>query len=73
LRCQVATTASSASSTFLRAVDCTCTIPRLGRLLGHKFVRDAEKQHNDAPNGWKKVPIFELEREVVVKRRSHYA
>jgi 2-methylfumaryl-CoA hydratase len=43
------------------------------RLLGHKFVRDAGKQHADAPNGWKKVPIFELEREVVVKRRSHYA
>ena len=27
----------------------------------------------DAPAGWKKVPIFELERQIAVKRRSHYA
>jgi 2-methylfumaryl-CoA hydratase len=43
------------------------------RLLGHKFVRDPGGQHADAPAGWKKVPIFELERELVVRRRSHYA
>ena len=42
------------------------------RLLGHKFERDSGSSHPDAPEGWKKVPIFELEREVVVKRRSHY-
>ena len=38
------------------------------RLLGHKFVRDEESE-----GGFKKVPIFELEREIAVKRRSHYA
>jgi hypothetical protein len=27
----------------------------------------------NAPEGWKKVQIFELDRDVVVKRRSHYA
>jgi 2-methylfumaryl-CoA hydratase len=46
------------------------------RLHGHKFVRakEAEDGENaDAPEGWKKVPIFELDRDVVVKRRSHYA
>jgi 2-methylfumaryl-CoA hydratase len=43
------------------------------RLLGHKFVRAEGEKHDDAPEGWKKVPIFELERELVVKRRSHYA
>jgi 2-methylfumaryl-CoA hydratase len=42
------------------------------RLLGHKFERDAGSSHPDAPEGWRKVPIFELERDVVVKRRSHY-
>ncbi|HJO23209.1 MAG: MaoC family dehydratase [Myxococcota bacterium] len=42
-------------------------------LLGHKFVRDAETHSDDAPDGWKKTPIFELEREIAVKRRSHYA
>ncbi len=43
------------------------------RLLGHKFERDTGKSHADAPPGWKKTPIFELEREIAVKRRSHYA
>jgi len=43
------------------------------RLLGHKFVREDGAGHEDAPPGWKKVPIFELEREIAVKRRSHYA
>ena len=43
------------------------------RLLGHKFERDAGAQHSDAPAGWKKTQIFELEREIAVKRRSHYA
>ncbi len=43
------------------------------RLLGHKFVRDEGAEHDDAPAGWKKVTIFDLERSLVVKRRSHYA
>jgi 2-methylfumaryl-CoA hydratase len=43
------------------------------RLLGHKFSRAEGEAHADAPTGWKKVPIFELERELAVKRRSHYA
>ena len=44
------------------------------RLLGHKFVRSqADEPQEDAPAGWEKVRIFELERELVVKRRSHYA
>ena len=43
------------------------------RLLGHKFVRAEGEKHEDAPEGWKKVQIFELERDLVVKRRSHYA
>ena len=38
------------------------------RLIGHKFQRDEE-----ADDGWKKVPIFELERHIAVKRRSHYS
>ena len=43
-------------------------------LLGHKFVRDqGAAESEDAPAGWKKLPIFELEREIAVKRRSHYA
>jgi 2-methylfumaryl-CoA hydratase len=44
------------------------------KLLGHKFARSegaAATAH--APAGWKKVPIFELERRIAVKRRSHYA
>ena len=43
------------------------------RLLGHKFVRDEDAHGGDAPAGWKKVPIFELNRDLAVKRRSHYA
>ncbi len=42
-------------------------------LLGHKFVREAGASSDAAPDGWKKTPIFELEREIAVKRRSHYA
>jgi 2-methylfumaryl-CoA hydratase len=42
------------------------------RLHGHKFSRAEGEKHDDAPEGWKKVPIFELDRQVVVKRRSHY-
>ncbi len=42
-------------------------------LYGHKFERDEGAQHEDAPAGWKKTRIFELEREIAVKRRSHYA
>ncbi len=42
------------------------------RLHGHKFVRAEGESGDDAPDGWKKVAIFELDREVVVKRRSHY-
>jgi acyl dehydratase len=36
------------------------------RLFGHKFVRKGEG------TDWEKVQIFELDRDVVVKRRSHY-
>jgi 2-methylfumaryl-CoA hydratase len=43
------------------------------RLLGHKFMQDDEAQDDEAPAGFKKVRIFDLEREVAVKRRSHYA
>jgi 2-methylfumaryl-CoA hydratase len=43
------------------------------RLHGHKFLRAEGETHEDAPAGWKKVAIFELDRELVVKRRSHYA
>jgi 2-methylfumaryl-CoA hydratase len=43
------------------------------RLLGHKFVRAEGEESADAPPGWKKMPIFELERQLAVKRRSHYA
>jgi 2-methylfumaryl-CoA hydratase len=43
-------------------------------LFGHKFAREASAPASaDAPAGWKKVPIFELERRIAVKRRSHYA
>jgi 2-methylfumaryl-CoA hydratase len=43
------------------------------RLLGHKFERDEGELHDDAPEGWKKTPIFDLERQIALKRRSHYA
>jgi 2-methylfumaryl-CoA hydratase len=43
--------------------------PDLGRLIttlrGHKFVKKGDN--------WEKVAVFELERELAVKRRSHYA
>ncbi|MBW2271833.1 MAG: MaoC family dehydratase [Deltaproteobacteria bacterium] len=42
------------------------------RLLGFKYQREDGAEHDDAPEGWKKVKIFDLEREVSVKRRSHY-
>ena len=42
------------------------------RLLGHKFERAPGAAHADAPPGWKRTRIFELEREIAVKRRSHY-
>jgi acyl dehydratase len=37
------------------------------KLFGHKFER------GEGSPDWKKTAIFELERELVVKRRSHYA
>jgi len=43
------------------------------RLLGHKFEPDPGAENEDAPTGWKKTRIFELERHIAVKRRSHYA
>jgi 2-methylfumaryl-CoA hydratase len=43
------------------------------RLLGHKFEPDAGAKRDDAPPGWKKTRIFELERAIAIKRRSHYA
>ncbi|MCH2171596.1 MaoC family dehydratase [Myxococcota bacterium] len=42
-------------------------------LHGHKFERAEGEEHADAPAGWKKTQIFELDREIAVKRRSHYA
>jgi len=42
------------------------------RLLGHKFERAEGEEHADAPPGWKKTRIFELDREIALKRRSHY-
>jgi 2-methylfumaryl-CoA hydratase len=43
------------------------------RLFGHKFVRAEGEISEVAPEGWKKVQIFELDRQIAVKRRSHYA
>jgi acyl dehydratase len=43
------------------------------RLRGHKYERDEGPSHDDAPAGWKRTQIFELDRQVVVKRRSYYA
>ena len=42
------------------------------RLLGHKFERAEGEEHGDAPPGWKRTRIFELDREIALKRRSHY-
>jgi hypothetical protein len=36
-------------------------------------VRAEGAKHEGTPEGWKKVPIFELDRELAIKRRSHYA
>jgi len=33
----------------------------------------SEAEPSEAPEGWKKTRIFELDREIAVKRRSHYA
>jgi hypothetical protein len=41
-------------------------------LLGHKFEPEEGASHADAPPGWKRTRIFELERSIAVKRRSHY-
>jgi 2-methylfumaryl-CoA hydratase len=43
------------------------------RLRGHKFEREEGARHDDAPPGWKRTRIFELDRQLAVKRRSHYA
>ena len=55
------------------------------KLLGHKFEKRAEGERAarraerssessaPSPPGWKKTQIFELERQIAVKRRSHYA
>jgi 2-methylfumaryl-CoA hydratase len=43
------------------------------RLFGYKFVRAEGQTSEDAPDGWKKVQIFELDRQIAIKRRSHYA
>ncbi len=43
------------------------------RLFGHKFVRAEGEKSDEAPDDWKKVQIFELDRQIAVKRRSHYA
>jgi 2-methylfumaryl-CoA hydratase len=42
-------------------------------LYGHKFEKAPGETRADAPPGWKKTVIFELERVIAVKRRSHYA
>jgi 2-methylfumaryl-CoA hydratase len=41
-------------------------------LRGHKFERAEGAPAADAPPGWKRTRIFELRRELVVKRKSHY-
>jgi 2-methylfumaryl-CoA hydratase len=43
------------------------------RLFGHKFEKAPGESNEDAPEGWKKIQIFDLERRLAVKRRSHYA
>jgi 2-methylfumaryl-CoA hydratase len=44
------------------------------RLIGYKFAPAAAGEaHEDAPAGWKRVQIFDLERTIALKRRSHYA
>jgi len=43
------------------------------RLRGYKYERAPGTNTPDAPKDWKKTQIFELDRHVVVKRRTHYA
>ncbi len=43
------------------------------RLRGYKFERAQGEQHEGVPRGFRKVQIFELDRQLVMKRRSHYA
>jgi len=43
------------------------------RLRGAKYAREEGAAHDDAPPGWKRIRIFDLERTLAVKRRSHYA
>ncbi len=43
------------------------------RLLGHKFEKAPGEDGTDAPAGYKKTKIFDLERQIALKRRSHYA
>ncbi len=44
------------------------------RLLGHKFEKsEGAVASDEAPAGYQRTQIFELDREIVVKRRSHYA
>lgn len=45
------------------AIPCELVLPAY--LRGHKFVRKGE--------AWEKLEVFYLEREMAVKRRSHYA
>ena len=42
-------------------------------LRGYKYEPDPGAEHEDAPAGWKKTQIFELVRQLAVKRKSHYA
>jgi 2-methylfumaryl-CoA hydratase len=43
------------------------------RLFGHKFERAPGATSEDAPAGFRKLAIFELDRQIAVKRKSHYA
>ena len=43
------------------------------RLFGYKFVRAEGEKTEDAPEGWKTVQIFELDRQIAVRRRRQYA
>jgi 2-methylfumaryl-CoA hydratase len=65
------------AATEIRSVEDFPGRPDLGivecTLFGHKFVRDEGAAHEDAPAGFKKVQIFELDRRMALKRRSHYA
>jgi 2-methylfumaryl-CoA hydratase len=42
------------------------------RLFGYKFVQAEGETSEDAPDGWKKVQIFELDRQIAVKKQSRY-